>query len=138
MAREQLVGKGSEESTSGLLSAAQAGHMSAFEKLVERSRDRVYALALQMTRSETCALDIAQRSFLYAFRHLNEFRTESDFDTGVRRISIAYVCDAASRWSARSIRLGIQSAEADPADDLRSAFSYGRCFSRRRSLAIQW
>jgi RNA polymerase sigma factor (sigma-70 family) len=59
--------------------------MSAFEKLVEQHRDNVYGLALLMTRSETCALDVAQTSFFSAYRHLNEFRTEADFDARVRR-----------------------------------------------------
>jgi RNA polymerase sigma-70 factor, ECF subfamily len=59
--------------------------MSAFEKLVQRHRDDVYGLALQMTRSDTCALDVAQTSFFSAFLHLNEFRTEADFDAWVRR-----------------------------------------------------
>ena len=59
--------------------------MSAFEKLVERHRDNVYSLGLQITRSETSALDIAQKSFLSAYLHLKEFRTEADFGAWVRR-----------------------------------------------------
>ena len=63
--------------------------MLAFEKLVERYRDNVYDLALQMTRSETSALDITQKSFLSAYLHLKEFRTEVDFGAFVRRSAAA-------------------------------------------------
>src|SRR5262249_36121661 len=70
---QQQVVKHTETTASELLSEAQAGNRSAFERLVERHRDDVYGLALQMTRSEICALNIAQKSFLSAGLHLNEF-----------------------------------------------------------------
>ncbi len=85
MAEEKQVGSSTETRASELLSRAQAGNMSAFEKLVERHRDDVYGLALQMTRSETSALDVAQTSFFSVYLHLNEFRTEADVDAWVRR-----------------------------------------------------
>src|SRR6516165_9966458 len=42
-----------------LLTRAQAGDMSAFESLVGKHEDKVYGLALRMTRSEADAADIA-------------------------------------------------------------------------------
>ena len=53
--------------------------ISAFEKLVERHRDSVYGFSLRMTRFETEALEIAQESFLSAYLHLGQFRSERDF-----------------------------------------------------------
>ena len=48
----------SEASDAELLTAAQGGDMPAFEALVERHKDRVFALALRMTRQEADAAEI--------------------------------------------------------------------------------
>src|SRR5215470_18570523 len=70
-----------------LLTQAQAGDLSAFEALVERHRDKVYGVALRMTRSEADAAEIAQDTFLSAYQHLNEFRGEAAFGSWVHRIA---------------------------------------------------
>jgi len=70
-----------------LLSRAQAGDISAFEELVGRHQDRVYGLALRMTRSEPDAAEIAQDTFLSAYQHLPEFRGEAAFGSWVHRIA---------------------------------------------------
>jgi len=70
-----------------LLSRAQAGDMSAFEALVGRHEEKVYGLALRMTRSEADAAEIAQDTFLSAYQHLAEFRGEAAFGSWVHRIA---------------------------------------------------
>jgi RNA polymerase sigma-70 factor, ECF subfamily len=70
-----------------LLTRAQAGDMSAFEALVGRHEEKVYGLALRMTRSEADAAEIAQDTFLSAYQHLNEFRGEAAFGSWVHRIA---------------------------------------------------
>jgi RNA polymerase sigma-70 factor (ECF subfamily) len=70
-----------------LLARAQAGDMSAFESLVSRHEDKVYGLALRMTRSEADAAEITQDTFLSAYQHLSEFRGESAFGSWVHRIA---------------------------------------------------
>ena len=70
-----------------LLARAQAGNMSAFEALVARHEDKVYGLALRMTRSEADAAEITQDTFLSAYQHLGEFRGESAFGSWVHRIA---------------------------------------------------
>jgi len=70
-----------------LLARAQAGDMSAFESLVSRHEEKVYGLALRMTRSEADAAEIAQDTFLSAYQHLGEFRGESAFGSWVHRIA---------------------------------------------------
>jgi len=70
-----------------LLTQAQTGDLSAFEALVERHRDKVFGVALRMTRSEADAAEIAQETFLSAFQHLNEFRGEAAFGSWVHRIA---------------------------------------------------
>src|SRR5215472_8909497 len=70
-----------------LLTHAQAGDISAFETLVERHRDRVFGVALRITRSEADAAEITQDTFLSAYEHLNEFRGEAAFGSWVHRIA---------------------------------------------------
>lgn len=70
-----------------LLARAQAGDMSAFEALVSRHEEKVYGLALRMTRSEADAAEITQDTFLSAYQHLSEFRGESAFGSWVHRIA---------------------------------------------------
>jgi RNA polymerase sigma-70 factor, ECF subfamily len=70
-----------------LIGRAQGGEMAAFESLVERHRDRVFGLALRMTRSEADAAEITQETFLSAFQHLGEFRAEAAFGSWVHRIA---------------------------------------------------
>lgn len=70
-----------------LLARAQAGDMSAFEALVGRHEDKVYGLALRMTRSEADAAEITQDTFLSAYQHLSEFRGEAAFGSWVHRIA---------------------------------------------------
>jgi RNA polymerase sigma-70 factor (ECF subfamily) len=70
-----------------LLARAQGGDMSAFEELVGRHEEKVYGLALRMTRSEADAAEIAQDTFLSAYQHLAEFRGEAAFGSWVHRIA---------------------------------------------------
>lgn len=77
----------SEASDAELLAAAQGGDMPAFEALVERHKDRVFALALRMTRQEADAAEITQDTFLAAYQHLPDFRGEAAFGSWVHRIA---------------------------------------------------
>lgn len=75
------------EDDRSLLARAQGGDMSAFEALVDRHEDKVYGLALRMTRSEADAAEISQDTFLSAYQHLAEFRGEAAFGSWVHRIA---------------------------------------------------
>lgn len=70
-----------------LLTRSQAGDMAAFEALVEAHRDKVFGLALRMTRSDADAAEITQDTFLSAYQHLNEFRGDAAFGSWVHRIA---------------------------------------------------
>jgi RNA polymerase sigma-70 factor (ECF subfamily) len=71
---------------SGLLERAQAGDGAAFEALVEATRDRVYGIALRITRSEADAAEVTQETFLSAYQHLGELRG-SIFSAWIQRIA---------------------------------------------------
>ena len=87
MADQVQVAAEDESGDRRLLEQAQAGDMSAFEALVERHRDKVYGLALRMTRSDADAAEITQDTFLSAYQHLAEFRGEAAFGSWLHRIA---------------------------------------------------
>lgn len=87
MADVESTGSSDGERDQQLLARAQGGDISAFEELVERHRDRVYGLALRMTRSDADAAEIAQETFLSAYQHLPDFRGEAAFGSWVHRIA---------------------------------------------------
>ena len=70
-----------------LLERAQVGDIDAFEALVERHKDRLYGLALRMTRSEADAAEVVQDTFLAAYQNLTNFRGEAAFGSWVHRIA---------------------------------------------------
>ena len=74
-----------------LLARAQKGDLPAFETLVELHRDKVYGLALRMTRSDADASEITQETFLSAYQHMGEFRGEAAFGSWVHRIAAILV-----------------------------------------------
>ncbi len=74
------------EEESDLLERAQSGEDSAFEALVAATRDRVYGIALRITRSDADAAEVTQETFLSAYQHLRELRG-SIFSAWVQRIA---------------------------------------------------
>lgn len=102
-----VVDASAPEGDEKLLEQAQAGDMAAFEKLVERHKDRVFGLAERMTRSEADAAEIAQDTFLSAYQHLKDFRGEAAFGSWVYRIAAN---NALMRLRHRRV---VQAAEGD-------------------------
>lgn len=66
---------------------ARAGDLRAFEALIARHEQRVYALAMRILRQEQDAEDVTQQTFLSVLEHLGEFRAESSFLTWLLRIA---------------------------------------------------
>ena len=71
-----------------LVAAAKGGDELAFEKLVKRHRQRIFALALRYARSREDAEDIVQQTFQRAFIHLLGFEGRSSFSTWLTSIAI--------------------------------------------------
>jgi RNA polymerase sigma-70 factor (ECF subfamily) len=87
MSQEASQEEDRQEEDRRLLARAQEGDVSAFEALVGLHQDRVYGLALRMTRSEADAAEITQDTFLSAYQHLKDFRGEAAFGSWVHRIA---------------------------------------------------
>jgi len=60
-----------------LISEFKAGSMEAMEKIVERYEDRIFSFGLKMCGHLQDAEDIAQETFLNAFKYLKDFREET-------------------------------------------------------------
>lgn len=89
-----------------LVRLAQQGDTQAFEELVARHRDKVYARAFSMMRNETDALEISQEAWIKAWQRLEQFQGDSSFATWLTRIVINICLDAMrrqKRWAADSI-----------------------------------
>jgi len=82
---------------SALVRAAQNGDMGAFEELVARHRDKIYARAYSMMRNEDEALDLSQEAWVKAWQRLKQFQGESSFATWMTRITINLCLDQLRR-----------------------------------------
>jgi len=79
----------SKEVTDGeLVARSQDGDKKAFEQLVIRNQDLVFSLAFKLSRNRDLANDIAQESFIRAWRAIEKFRGDSAFSTWIYRITV--------------------------------------------------
>ena len=76
-----------------LVRAAQKGDMRAFEELVARHRDKIFARAYSMMRNEDEALDLSQEAWVKGWQRLKQFHGESSFATWLTRIVINLCLD---------------------------------------------
>jgi len=76
-----------------LVRMAQRGDMAAFEELVARHRDKIYARAYSMMRNEEEAIDLAQEAWVKGWQRLRQFQGESGFGTWMTRIVINLCLD---------------------------------------------
>ena len=76
-----------------LVMAARQGDTMAFEELVARHRDKVYARAYAMMRNEDVAIDISQEAWIKGWQRLKQFQGESSFGTWITRVVINLCLD---------------------------------------------
>jgi len=80
-----------------LVRAAQQGDLGAFEELVARHRDKIYARAFSVVRKEDEALDLSQEAWVKGWQRLAQFHGESSFGTWMTRIVINLCLDQLRR-----------------------------------------
>jgi RNA polymerase sigma-70 factor (ECF subfamily) len=79
--------------------AAQQGDRAAFDFLVDKYRDIVYAVAYRFARDPDLALDLAQDVFIRAYRGIGSFKGRSSFSTWLYRIAMNTCIDYTRRRS---------------------------------------
>jgi RNA polymerase sigma factor (sigma-70 family) len=76
----------SEESI--LVRKAQRGDLAAYDELVRRYQERIYATIYHMTSNHEDANDLAQDTFIKAYQALKSFKGGSSFYTWIYRIAV--------------------------------------------------
>jgi RNA polymerase sigma-70 factor, ECF subfamily len=79
---------------------SQHGDHAAFEALIARHQRMIHSLTFRMTGSMEEAEDLAQETFIHAFRHLNAFRGDAKFSSWLYRIAI----NLCLNWKKKSAR----------------------------------
>ena len=109
----------SDVSELDLVKRCQAGDTEAFDELVTRCRTRVFGMIYNMVHSEQDAWDLAQESFLKAWKSIGRFRGQSSFYTWVYRIvmnvTIDWLRKKQVKGSGAEFDDAIQLTEIDPA-----------------------
>jgi len=70
-----------------LVARAKGGDYEAFEELVERHEEKVFRLALRFMRNEAEAQEVTQDALLSAWKHLGDFKGESQFGSWLHRVT---------------------------------------------------
>ena len=76
-----------------LVKRCQAGETEAFDELVTRYRTRIFGMIYNMVHSEQDAWDLAQDSFLKAWKSIKRFQGKSSFYTWMYRIVMNVTID---------------------------------------------
>jgi RNA polymerase sigma-70 factor (ECF subfamily) len=71
-----------------LVRQAQEGDLLAFDELIRRHQERVYATIYHMTSNHEDANDLTQETFVKAYKALGNFKGDSGFFTWVYRIAV--------------------------------------------------
>src|SRR5438270_9522014 len=102
-----------------LVRQCQAGQTDAFDQLVTRYRTRVFAMIYNMVHNEQDAWDLAQESFVKAWKSIGRFKGKSSFYTWIYRIVMNVTIDWLRK---KQVKAGgaefddsIQLKEVDPA-----------------------
>ena len=83
----------SEADDKELVQLSKDQDMLAYEELVARHRDKIYARAFSMMRNEEEALDISQEAWIKGWRRLIQFHGQASFATWMTRITINLCLD---------------------------------------------
>ena len=71
-----------------LVQSAREGDLKAYDELVKRYQERIYATIYHMTSNHEDANDLAQEAFVKAFQALKSFKGGSSFYTWLYRIAV--------------------------------------------------
>jgi RNA polymerase sigma-70 factor (ECF subfamily) len=86
-----------------LVKQCQAGQTEAFDQLVNRYRSRIFAMIYNMVHNEQDAWDLAQDSFVKAWKSIKRFRGQSSFYTWLYRIVMNVTIDHARKKQIKGV-----------------------------------
>jgi RNA polymerase sigma-70 factor (ECF subfamily) len=100
----------SAEAEPVLVERARGGDRAAFEELVRRHADRLYAIVLRFVADSSEAQEVIQEAFLRAWRSIDRFEGRSRFFTWLYRIGI----NEAKRRAGRQPHVTLVSLDDEP------------------------
>ena len=71
-----------------LVRRAKDGDLPAYDELIQRYQERIYATVYHMTANHEDANDLAQETFIKAYKALHSFKGDSSFYTWIYRIAV--------------------------------------------------
>lgn len=71
-----------------LVQRAKDGDLAAYDELIQRFQERIYATVYHMTANHEDANDLAQETFIKAHKALKSFKGDSSFYTWIYRIAV--------------------------------------------------
>lgn len=101
-----------------LVRQAQGGDLEAYDQLVRRHQERVYATLYHMTSNHEDAADLTQDAFLKAYHALGGFKGDCSFFTWLYRIAVNRTLNFLKQRRNRTMHLSLNdldlNAEHDP------------------------
>jgi RNA polymerase sigma-70 factor (ECF subfamily) len=91
---------GEETGEQTLIGRSREGDLAAFDELITRHRNRIFAMLYQMTRNEEDAWDLSQETFVKAWKSIGRFGGRSSFFTWLYRIAANLAIDALRKRAA--------------------------------------
>lgn len=71
-----------------IVQKVQAGNVGAFDQLVQKYREQIFAVIYNMTSNREDASDLAQETFIKAFQAIGRFQGKASFFTWIYRIAV--------------------------------------------------
>ncbi|HLF57724.1 MAG TPA: sigma-70 family RNA polymerase sigma factor [Thermoanaerobaculia bacterium] len=112
------IWSGERRSDEELAAAASRGSEEAFRELVERFERPVYGLVLRIVRRNDLAEDLAQETFVKAWKALGRFDPSRKFSSWLFKIAHNSALDALRRRGEEPLSLDAPAAEGEPAREL--------------------
>lgn len=101
-----------------LVQRSQAGDLAAFDLLIRRHQERVYATVYHMTANNEDAADLTQETFIKAYNALQGFKGDCAFFTWIYRIAVNRTLNHLKQRRNRTLHLSLNdidlNAEHDP------------------------
>src|SRR5215203_915888 len=101
---------------SAFVARLKAGERSAFEELIATYQPVIYGLAFRLLGDPEEARDVAQETFLKAYRHIGTFRGECGIKTWLYRMTVNQASNH-RRWWQRRRRRDTVSLDAPVGED---------------------
>jgi len=112
-----------EISNEQLVDRARGGDAAAFSELARRHHAKIYGMIMGMIRNPQDAADLAQETFMRAYRALPRFRGGSSFSTWIYRIAMNLTLNALKKSKHEKPRVDIEPDRCSPSSGERKPLS---------------